>query len=268
MTQVGHILTGVACGVLSLPPSVSKARCVIQLGVFMVLANIPDIPLPYWGHARYDISHSVFVNLVPCALVLVILFRLFRDRVADWRTLGFGMAAWFSHLLLDAFYNHGSGVGIFWPLSTATVALPIPWFSVLVAPIWPLTAEGIRIGLIEFISYAPVVLMTLYIRNRVIVSENRSISLTYRLLALPDRAFSEASMALKKLVARTRTGISYKDYTPVLGEATFSTDMFLEGKEAKDHADLAKSFRTALAHYEFANDPWQNHVDNGSRFPG
>jgi hypothetical protein len=23
-----------------------------------MLANIPDIPLPYWGHARYAISHS------------------------------------------------------------------------------------------------------------------------------------------------------------------------------------------------------------------
>jgi membrane-bound metal-dependent hydrolase YbcI (DUF457 family) len=168
MTQVGHILTGVACGMLSLPPSVSKTRCVIQLGVFAVLANIPDIPLPYWGHVRYDISHSVFVNLVVCVLVLksLLWFRVFRDKRDDWRILGFGIAAWFSHLLLDTFYNHGGGVGIFWPFSTATVALPIPWFSVLLTPIWPLTAEGIRIGLTEFISYAPLVLMTLYIRNR------------------------------------------------------------------------------------------------------
>jgi hypothetical protein len=168
MTQVGHVLTGVACGVLSLPSSVSKTRCVIQTGVFMMLANIPDIPLPYWGHARYAISHSIFVNLVLCLLVLTSLIRFhdFRDRFGDRRMLGFGMAAWLSHLLLDAFYNHGCGVGIFWPFSTATLALPIPWFSVLLTPIWPLTAKGIRIGLIEFVSYAPLVLMTLYLRNR------------------------------------------------------------------------------------------------------
>jgi membrane-bound metal-dependent hydrolase YbcI (DUF457 family) len=168
MTQVGHVLTGVACGVLSLPPSVSKTRCVIQLGVFAVLANIPDIPLPYWGHTRYDISHSVLVNFVLSVLLFssLVLFRDFRDRLDDQRILGFGMTAWFSHLLLDAFYNHGYGVGIFWPFSTATVALPVPWFSVLLTPIWPLTAEGIRIGLIEFISYAPLVLMTIGIRNR------------------------------------------------------------------------------------------------------
>jgi membrane-bound metal-dependent hydrolase YbcI (DUF457 family) len=168
MTQVGHVLTGVACGVLSLPPSVSKTQCIIQLGVFAVLANIPDIPLPYWGHARYAISHSVFVNLALCLLVLASLmrFRDFRDRLGDRRILGFGIAAWFSHLLLDAFYNHGHGVGILWPFSTVTLALPIPWFSVLLTPLWPLTAQGIRIGLIEFMSYAPLVLMTFYIRNR------------------------------------------------------------------------------------------------------
>jgi hypothetical protein len=171
MTQVGHTLTGLAFGVLSLPSSVSKTRRAVQLGVFAVLANIPDIPLPYWGHARYAISHSVFVNLVLCILVCASLmrFRDLRDRPGDWRMRGLGAAAWFSHLLLDTFYNHGHGVGIFWPFSTATLALPIPWFSVLVPPMWPLTLQGLRIGLIEFISYAPLVLMTLYIRNREIV---------------------------------------------------------------------------------------------------
>jgi membrane-bound metal-dependent hydrolase YbcI (DUF457 family) len=162
MTQVGHTLTGLAFGVLSLPSSVSKTRRVIQLGVFAVLANIPDIPLPYWGHARYAISHSIFVNLVLC---LIVLASLIGYRPGDWRMRGLGITAWFSHLLLDTFYNHGHGVGILWPFSTATLALPIPWFSVL-PPMWPLTAQGIRIGLIEFISYAPLVFMTLYIRNR------------------------------------------------------------------------------------------------------
>lgn len=172
MTQVGHILTGVACGILNLPSSVSKTRCAIHLGVFMVLSNIPDIPLPYWGHARYDISHSIFVNLAGCVLLFVsaLWFRCFRDRLDDRRILGSGITAWFSHLLLDAFYNHGHGVGILWPFSTATLTLPIPWFSVLPTPLWPLTAEGIRIGFIELISYAPLVVIMLGIRNREAVS--------------------------------------------------------------------------------------------------
>jgi hypothetical protein len=125
MTQIAHTFAGVALCVLSLPSPVSKTRCLVQLGLFAVLANIPDIPLPCWGHARYVISHSIFVNLILCLLILsaTVWFGL-----ASWRTVCLGMAAWFSHLLLDAFYSHGQGVGIFWPFSTATLALPIPGF--------------------------------------------------------------------------------------------------------------------------------------------
>jgi membrane-bound metal-dependent hydrolase YbcI (DUF457 family) len=167
VTQVGHILTGLAFGVLSLPSSAPKTRCIVQLGVFAILANIPDFPLPYWGHARYLISHSIFVNSALCLLALGGLwFCDFRDTFRNSRILSLGMAAWFSHLLLDAFYNHGQGVGIFWPFSTTTLALPIPWFSVLPMPIWPLTSKGIRIAVVEFVSYAPLVLLTISIRRR------------------------------------------------------------------------------------------------------
>ena len=103
MTQVGHILTGVACGVLSLPSSVSKVRRVMQIGLLTVLANIPDIPLPYWGHARYDISHSIFVSLVLSVLMLssLIWFYGFQETLGEWRMLCLGMTSWLSHLLLD-----------------------------------------------------------------------------------------------------------------------------------------------------------------------
>jgi hypothetical protein len=162
------MLTGAALGTLSLPSSVSKMRYVAHLGVFTVLANISDIPLPYWGHARYEISHSIFVNLAICVLTLTALVwsRGVNSRLDNWHVAGFGMSAWFSHLLLDAFYNHGAGVGILWPFSTATLALPIPWFSVFPLPLWPLTAERIDIGLIEFLNYAPFVLIAIGIRTR------------------------------------------------------------------------------------------------------
>jgi membrane-bound metal-dependent hydrolase YbcI (DUF457 family) len=165
MTQIGHILTGATCGVLCVPASVSKTRCAVQLVIFAVLANVPDIPLPSWGHARYDISHSIFANLALCApLACAGLMRF--SSLRDGRAVGFGIAAWFSHLLLDMFYNHGSGLAIFWPFSTVIVALPIPWFSVVRAPLWPLTAEEIRIGLIELMSYGPVFLVAIGIRMR------------------------------------------------------------------------------------------------------
>jgi hypothetical protein len=128
----------------------------------MVLANIPDIPLPSWGHARYDISHSIFVNLLLSMIVLLAFGRFCGS--GGGRTVGLGIIAWFSHLLLDTFYNHGLGVGIFWPFSSATLAFPIPWFSV-VKPVWPPTMKVILTGLAEFASYAPLVLISLSIRN-------------------------------------------------------------------------------------------------------
>lgn len=166
MTQVGHTLTGLALGIASLPSSPSKTRWALQLGIFVVLANIPDIPLPYWGHGRYDVSHSIFVNLLLSMLALFAFGRFWGN--IGGRALGFGIVAWFSHLLLDTFYNHGLGVGIFWPFSTATLAFPIPWFSV-VKPVWPPTTQVILTGLAEFVSYAPLVLISLSIRNGEIV---------------------------------------------------------------------------------------------------
>lgn len=153
MTPVGHTLTGLAFGVASLPSSPSKARCRVHLGMFALLANIPDMPVPYWGHARYDISHSMFVNLLLSLLALLSLS--WANGYRDGRLSSFGMAAWFSHLLLDAFYSHGNGVGIFWPFSAATLAVPVPWLSVLPMSMLPITTQAIHIGLIEFCSYAP-----------------------------------------------------------------------------------------------------------------
>jgi hypothetical protein len=166
MTLVGHTLAGLAFGVLCLPSSPSKVGCAIQLAAFMVLANIPDMPVPYWGHARYDISHSMFVNLM---LFLPMLAVTVGFQLAGWTTLRLAMAAWLSHLVLDALYNHGQGVGIFWPFSAATLALPISWFSVLPNPVLPITAQEIRIGLIEFCCYAPLVLLSIAARTRVLL---------------------------------------------------------------------------------------------------
>jgi membrane-bound metal-dependent hydrolase YbcI (DUF457 family) len=63
------------------------------------------------------------------------------------------MITWLSHLLLDSFYNHGYGVAIFWPFSTARLALPMPWFSVVTEPMY-FAAEGFREYLAEFVFYS------------------------------------------------------------------------------------------------------------------
>jgi membrane-bound metal-dependent hydrolase YbcI (DUF457 family) len=136
MTPVGHTLLGAAVGTLCLPRESSWQRTLGHTAAFMLLANLPDLPLPFWGHQRYEISHSLFVNLLLILAGLVVLGArpARRRQLGGWVVLAAGAGAWLSHLLLDSFYNHGRGVAMFWPFSEARLALPISWFSVVRHP--------------------------------------------------------------------------------------------------------------------------------------
>ena len=167
MTQTGHLLTGAAIGVLCLPANASTKQTGAHLLTFMLLANVPDLPWPYWGHDQYRVSHSLFVNLVLILLAVLLLaaLRRVRIRIGNWSVVVGGIAAWLSHLLLDSFYNHGQGVAIFWPLSPARLALPIPWFSVVTSSPPPITPEMVRIVLIEFVAYFPLLMLAIGIKT-------------------------------------------------------------------------------------------------------
>jgi hypothetical protein len=167
MTLVGHSLTGAAIGVTILPPRASRLRTFVHLAVFVLLANAPDLPVGEWGHGLYFYSHSIFSNLLFILLAgLLVTFstRFFR-RIGGWPVLIGGGIAWLSHLLLDAFYKNAKGYGAFWPFSTAHIALPIPWFSVMYGGLFPLTAEKLHILLIEAASYLPLLILAILIRR-------------------------------------------------------------------------------------------------------
>jgi len=132
MSPVGHSLVGLAFSAVILP-RIRPGKWRIGLPLcFIALANLPDWPLPNWGHDRYDISHSVYVNVLLIALVAVAWRSISRFR-ASVRPLCFffGAGAWLSHLLLDSFYNHGNGIGIFWPFSNRQLNFAMPWFNTL-----------------------------------------------------------------------------------------------------------------------------------------
>ena len=166
MTQVGHTLTGAALGVLCTPPSASLKWKTVYSVAFALLANVPDLPFRNWGHDRYDISHSIFVNLLLIMVVVIALsfWRNARRRIGGWGVVAGGAIAWLSHLLLDSFYNHGWGIAIFWPVSEARLALPIPWFSVLSSPP-PLTSQVLLVCLVEFVCYFPLLLLTIGLKE-------------------------------------------------------------------------------------------------------
>lgn len=66
-----------------------------------------------------------------------------------------------------------------------------------------------------------------------------------------------AVKALKKLQARTQTGVSRGDFSSALGEANFEVNTFLESKEADNFPLLKISLQTAMAHYGNASTFWE-----------
>ena len=153
MTLVGHSLLGLSLGALAIPRGWSRRPKLLAFGVFGLLAGGPDLPAPLWGHSRYLISHSIFVNLglIAGVAALAAASPRLRGALGGWPLVCAGAAAWLSHLLLDSFYSHGNGVRIFWPLSRDVLSLPMPWFDVLHVGAPPDVA--LKIFAVEFAFY-------------------------------------------------------------------------------------------------------------------
>lgn len=157
MTPVGHSLTGAALAFVALrsaeQPSVRRIG--FTVAALVLLANVPDLPFPNWGHDRYDISHSLFVvgPLVALVAAIFIASRTLRKSTGGARLILFAAFACLSHLLLDTFYNHGQGLAMFWPVSEARLALPIPWFETIKSPM--VSLQNLKTFAVEFACYAP-----------------------------------------------------------------------------------------------------------------
>jgi len=168
MTSTGHFLTGISIGILCLPKNSTKIRRAAHLSVFTILSIIPDLPFQGWGHGnKYYFSHSLFVNLA-LILVLLIPFLLFaglRRKIGGWRVLLGAPLAWLSHLLLDALYNTGFGVAIYWPVSAARLILPVPWLSLSQGPLYPFNLANLKIVAIETVTFLPLLLLAVLIRR-------------------------------------------------------------------------------------------------------
>jgi hypothetical protein len=155
VTPLGHSITGATIGVLAVPSAWRPWAKTAVVVTYAVLANVPDFWLPHWGHERYDVSHSIFVNgaiIVALALPLLASSRFRRHKGACWVVLG-AAAAWLSHLLLDMFYNHNRGLAMFWPLSGARLSLAIPWLGALGGHFNRFDAHTVRVLLIELASF-------------------------------------------------------------------------------------------------------------------
>lgn len=158
MTTLGHSLTGFAILTLIIPARLSW-RWLFWVILFIALANVPDWPLPVWGHRQLAISHSLWVNLALCITLAAVLWKWFPYRIGKKRILLGGALTWLSHLGLDTLYGDLSGVAIYWPFSDALASVPVPWLKTLPHVPPPFDTKVIQIFFFEFLTFAPLILL-------------------------------------------------------------------------------------------------------------
>lgn len=166
MSPVGHSLVGLAFAAVAFPSIRSRKWKVVAAIAFVALASLPDWPLPNWGHDKYKVSHSIFVNVALISILIAAWFLISRVKAAiPLPVVLLGSGAWLSHLLLDTFYNHGIGLKIYWPFSEARLNLAIPWFNVIDVKQSILSQHNLSVYGIEFIAYTPILLLTIFATN-------------------------------------------------------------------------------------------------------
>jgi hypothetical protein len=164
MSPVGHSLVGLSLASLAIPAMWSRRQKLLIAVVFVALANLPDWPIPAWGHDRYAISHSLFVNIALIGVVALLWSFVPRLRaLIPLRCLLLGAAGWLSHLVLDSLYNHGRGIAIFWPLSDGRLRMPIRWFSTLDVSQSAFSQHNLSVFAIELLAFAPVLVFAVLI---------------------------------------------------------------------------------------------------------
>lgn len=154
MSPVGHSIVGATIAVTLWRSNQTSAERGKILCAMIVAANIPDLPFPFWGHTRYDISHSVFSGLViVVCYILVARFTILRQTFAgNWPFLIAGTMAMYSHYFLDTLYKHGKGLAAFQPFSDARVALPLPWLAHMqLDPLW--STHNFQVWVIELLTF-------------------------------------------------------------------------------------------------------------------
>ncbi len=164
MTTLGHSLTGLAALTFCMPGSLSFSRKILWVVFFIGLASIPDWPVPGWGHSLLLVSHSFWVNLALCVMVVLIIRKRSPSDFGQIRCLACGGLAWLSHIGMDTLYGDLSGVTIFWPFSTKLVSLPLPWLKSLPHVPPPFDEAVLQILLFELITFLPLVFLAYGLR--------------------------------------------------------------------------------------------------------
>jgi membrane-bound metal-dependent hydrolase YbcI (DUF457 family) len=132
---------------------------------FIAISNIPDWPLPIWGHRHLAVSHSLWVNLILCTTLAALLWKYRPDKIESPTVFIAAGLAWLSHFVLDTLYDDLPGVAIYWPFSDSLATLPLPWLNTLAHVPPPFDSQVIKILCFEFITFSPLILLAYGLRR-------------------------------------------------------------------------------------------------------
>jgi membrane-bound metal-dependent hydrolase YbcI (DUF457 family) len=153
---VAHGLVGATVVALVHAPAAVRRGWPLLIGA--ALAVCPDLD--------YLIrSHRTFTHSLGFGLAATTLFLALGGRAGVRAGLAYGLALT-SHGLLDfAATGHGRGVKLLWPLSDAWFKLGVFSFSEFAGGRFPL-ARVLERGLVEAVTFTPVLLAVLLLRRR------------------------------------------------------------------------------------------------------
>ena len=160
---IAHGLLGASIIAAAHPQPTNRYFLPLVTGMFLANAADADFLLVILFNSRAwhrSFSHSIILALI-VGLGLILL--LGRQRIREALVYGLAFA---SHGILDFLTTkEGSGVELLWPFSSARLGLR--WFGLSELPS-KLPALGIVKALaFEFLLFAPLFVLTLYLRNRI-----------------------------------------------------------------------------------------------------
>ena len=78
-----------------------------------------------------------------------------------------------------------------------------------------------------------------------------------------DEKATNAVLALKKVQAMVESGVSYRDYSHALAEASFPVKLFLESDVAKKAPEFSDFLKYSLKDYHAAQELWSEEIQKG-----
>lgn len=166
MTTLGHILAGSTIGLLCMPRLGSGFWRLLFIIAMIAVANIPDWPIPGWGHYRYHASHSIIVNGLAMVCLALAVGGLGGRMIQKYPWVALGVTvAWLSHFLLDSMYVN-TNLAMFWPVSAAGVSLPVPWLKTMPHVPPPFDGPIIRVFLLEALTFGPPLVLAFMLRRK------------------------------------------------------------------------------------------------------